>query len=417
MSDSNTCIRCGRELPADHDASRPCAACLLELGLGDSATEAGEHFVTGSKPSEPAPTPEELAADFPQLEILELIGSGGMGFVYRARQRSLGREVALKVLLARSADDAEFAERFAREAKALAGLNHPGIVAIHDFGVAGERHYLVMELVRGTNLRHAMRSADITPAQALELVRQVCDALQFAHEHGVVHRDIKPENVLLDERGRAKIADFGLAKMLDVGAPEERLTGSGHRMGTPLYMAPEQVENPTDVDHRADIYSLGVVFYELLTGELPLGRFAPPSRKVAIDVRLDEVVLRSLAKEPELRYQQASEVKTDLEGLSGAPNPKQTEAMSDSAAPKKRSIAPWILVVLLLGSCLIVPLACGAFFLGTGVRTMEPGEMPEREVMDRVRTVEAPPDPYEAPAEEPTEDPTGEPVPEAPEPR
>ena len=177
-----------------------------------------------------------------------------------------------------------------------------------------------------------MESGKLKPREAVAIVPQICEALQYAHDKGVVHRDIKPENVLLDKDGQVKIADFGLAKLmgreaetdsplpLGEGQGERALTGAGQVMGTPNYMAPEQIEHPQDVDHRADIYSLGVVFYQMLTGELPIGRFAPPSQKVRIDVRLDEVVLRALEKEPHLRYQQASEVKTEVEGIVTTPS-------------------------------------------------------------------------------------------------
>src|SRR5207237_5596372 len=138
-----------------------------------------------------------------------------------------------------------------------------------------------------------------------------------AHDEGIVHRDIKPENILVDRKGRVKIADFGLAKLVGATTPADvTLTAEHHVLGTPRYMAPEQVEGAAIVDHRADIYSLGVVLYEMLTGELPIGRFAPPSQKVQVDVRLDEVVLRALEKEPARRYQQASDVKTDVERIS-----------------------------------------------------------------------------------------------------
>jgi serine/threonine protein kinase len=154
-----------------------------------------------------------------------------------------------------------------------------------------------MEYVDGLNLRQLERAGRLSPPEALKLVPQICEALQFAHDAGIVHRDIKPENILLDKTGRVKIADFGIAKIL--GSDQVRQTFTqGQVLGTPHYMAPEQVERPQEVDRRADIYSLGVVFYEMLTGELPLGKFAPPSWKVQVDVRLDEVVLRALEKEP-----------------------------------------------------------------------------------------------------------------------
>jgi serine/threonine protein kinase len=155
------------------------------------------------------------------------------------------------------------------------------------------------------------------PPPTLEALASLFPQLEILR--GIVHRDIKPENILIDKEGRVKIADFGIAKITGREARDFTLTGEGEVMGTPAYMAPEQVEHPSEVDHRADIYSLGVVFYQMLTGELPLGRFAPPSRKVRIDVRLDEVVLRTLEKEPGLRYQQAGEVKTRVETIAGTP--------------------------------------------------------------------------------------------------
>jgi hypothetical protein len=242
-----------------------------------------------------------------------------MGVVYKARQPKLDRLVALKVLPPEVGRDPAFAERFAREAQTLARLDHPGIVAVHDFGESSGLFYLVMQFVDGANLRQVLRDGRLKPEEALRLVPQICAALKYAHEQGVVHRDVKPENILLDHRGRVKIADFGLAKLIGAPTADRSLTGSGQVMGTPHYMAPEQMERPREVDHRADIYSLGVVFYEMLTGELPLGRFAPPSRKAEVDVRLDSVVLRALEKEPERRYQHADEVKTEVESISAGP--------------------------------------------------------------------------------------------------
>ena len=264
------------------------------------------------------PPPAEIAKHFPQLDVLELLGFGGMGCVYKARQPNLDRIVALKILSPEAAQDSAFAKRFAQEARSLARLNHPNIVSVYDFGLAGPYYYFIMEFVDGVNLREMTHTRRLEPKEALAIIPKICEALQYAHDEGVVHRDIKPENILVDRKGRVKIADFGIAKLLGTaGAINTRLTGPQTVMGTPHYMAPEQFERPQEVDHRADIYSLGVILYEMLTGELPLGRFSPPSQKVQIDVRLDEVVLRTLENKPELRYQNASELKTDLENITG----------------------------------------------------------------------------------------------------
>lgn len=320
------CPTCGHDLPAGPDSL--CPRCLL---AGAAATQ------QTAQPEAPNPphTLENVRSAFPNLEIIEIIGAGGMGTVYRARQPKLERLVALKILPEHLARQATFAERFHREARLLARLHHPHIVSVFDFGQAGPFYYLLMELVEGANLRQSMRAGRFSASQALQVVPQICEALQFAHEQGVLHRDIKPENILLDRHGRVKIADFGIAKLVDDNAQEVTLTASGAVLGTPAYMAPEQIESPTQVDHRADIYSLGVVFYELLTGELPLGRFAPPSQKTPLDQRVDEIVLRALAKEKELRQQSASEVKTQIEQVestSSSPVPVQALGPTSSRA-------------------------------------------------------------------------------------
>ena len=318
MSTSYRCAECGAELAPDAPQGL-CPKCLLHRGLqtdtagGEAAPPAGGEFVP--------PTPAELAGQFPELEILELVGRGGMGIVYKARQKHLDRLVALKILSPRIARDPAFAERFTREARAMALLNHPHIVAVYDFGQREGRYYFLMEFVDGVNLRQLLDTGRLEPQQALAIVPQMCEALQYAHDHRIVHRDIKPENLLLDRHGQVKIADFGLAKLVGRTTGDLTLTGTGQVMGTLHYMAPEQMEHPQEVDHRADIYSLGVVFYQLLTGELPLGRFAPPSRKVHVDVRLDEIVLRALEKEPSLRYQQVSQIKTKVEEIAAHPGP------------------------------------------------------------------------------------------------
>jgi serine/threonine protein kinase len=268
-----------------------------------------------------------------------------MGAVYKARQKQLDRIVALKILPPGIGHDAAFAERFTREAKALAKLNHANIVTLYEFGETSGQFYFLMEFVDGVNLRQLLAGSRISAREALAIVPQICDALQFAHDQGIVHRDIKPENILLDRRGRVKVADFGLAKLIGseiekttgesvIGSPT--LTESGKIMGTPQYMSPEQIAAPGEVDHRADIYALGVVFYQMLTGELPGKTIAPPSTKVQIDVRLDEIVLRALEKNPGLRYQQVSEVKTMVETIVATPpgSSRREEAQTDKSEIK-----------------------------------------------------------------------------------
>lgn len=330
METQKICPNCRKPLPADVPLGL-CPECLIRTGF---PTEGAPGVTSEAASARFVPPPvEEIAQLFPQLEILGLIGQGGMGAVYKARQPALDRFVALKVLPPAVAGDPGFAERFNREARALARLNHPNIVAVHDFGKAGLLHYLLMEFVDGANLREVEQAGRLSADQALAIVPQICEALQFAHSEGIVHRDIKPENLLLDKKGRLKITDFGIAKIIGVPAGKASLTGARDVVGTPHYMAPEQIEKPQTVDHRADIYSLGVVFYEMLTGELPLGKFQPPSKKVQVDVRLDQVVLHSLEKEPERRYQHASQIKTDVEHISGTPNPSAPSPASSSSPP------------------------------------------------------------------------------------
>ena len=289
-------------------------------------------------PALPPLTPQELAPHFPQLEILECLGRGGMGVVYKARQRSLNRVVALKLLAPERADDPEFATRFVKEAHALAALNHPNIVGVYDFGnvvqSSGRQplYYLLMEFVDGTNLRHLLQAQHLSPEEALRIVPPLCDALQSAHDCGIVHCDIKPENLLIDKNGVVKIADFGIAKMYSspiapahVDTQDQRSPNSPcsiespplisrsemATMGTPQYAAPEQ-SNGT-ADHRADIYSLGVVLYELLTGERPGHPAVPPSKRTPMDLRLDGIVLKALEEQPDHRYTTASEFGRQLE--------------------------------------------------------------------------------------------------------
>ncbi|MGJ8642292.1 MAG: serine/threonine protein kinase [Luteolibacter sp.] len=280
----------------------------------------------GSKHASPPPSPEEIADKFPQFEITECLGRGGMGVVYKARQKSLNRWVAIKILAPERLDDVQFAERFSREAQTLAVLNHPNIVTVHDYGETEGLYYIVMEYVDGINLRDLLRDGKMESAQALNIVPPICEALQYAHEKGIVHRDIKPENLLIDRDGRVKIADFGIASL--VGA-------TGEKSGTPPYMAPEQA-NTGKVDHRADIYALGVVLYEMLTGDRPSSPLNLPSQKVQLDIRVDDIVLRALSKEPERRYRTAQDFQTMVETVT----PKQPTTSTSRDQPPSLPSAP-----------------------------------------------------------------------------
>lgn len=331
------CIQCDAVLPTE-GAPSLCSQCLLKIGFDTGTGNAVENSNAADyRPRFIPPTTEELAPHFPQLEILDVLGHGGMGVVYKARQIELDRFVALKILRPNISLEPGFTERFLREARALAKLSHPNIIAVYDFGRKDSLYYFIMEFVDGTNLRQIERAGQLSPIAALKIVPQICSALQYAHDHGVVHRDIKPENILLTKSNEVRIADFGLAKL--AGIDEQfSLTGTWQVMGTPHYMAPEQIEKPSSVDHRADIYSLGVVIYELLTGELPIGRFQLPSEKGKVDVRMDEVVLKSLDKEPNRRYQRVTDVASAVEAASSE---KPTPLAGDEVKTIGLNLSEW----------------------------------------------------------------------------
>jgi serine/threonine protein kinase len=251
-------------------------------------------------------------------EVRDAIGRGGMAAVYTAYQASLDRVVAIKVISAHLASEPEFMERFRQEARAVARLSHPNIVIVHDFGEDGDLPYLVMEHVDGVTLADLLDEG-ITQEQTLDLLPQIASGLDYAHSRGIVHRDIKPQNVLITREGRAVLADFGLARMMESA---RRLTMSGGVVGTPEYMSPEQASGRS-TDHRTDVYALGVILYEMVAGlrpfsaETPLGvlmkhlQEPPPSiREFRPDLppSVDAVIQKALAKQPEERFQSASEL-------------------------------------------------------------------------------------------------------------
>ena len=303
-----------------------------------------------------------------RYRIVRKLGAGGMADVYLAEDQELGRRVAIKILNGRHANDAQFIERFRREAKNAAALNHPNIVSIYDRGEAEHTYYIAMEYLDGRTLKELVVGRGPAPVNvAVEYARQILSALRFAHRHGIVHRDIKPHNVLVDREGRVKVTDFGIAR-----AGASQMTEAGSIVGTAQYLSPEQARG-SEVDQRSDLYSLGVVLYELLTGQAPFDGDTPveiamkhlsatprPPSHIRRDVPrdLDMVVMRALAKDPEARYQSADEMEADLERvLRGAavaaattdfataimpalPAPVEAETAATMIAPRGAAAAP-----------------------------------------------------------------------------
>lgn len=267
-------------------------------------------------------TVEDLNERLPQYEFIELIAVGGMGAVYKARQPKLDRLVAIKLLPKMPDDKYGFGERFEREAKAMAKLSHPHIVPIFDFGeTEGGQAYFVMEFVEGADLHQLIHGGQLTIAHFFGWIPQICSAIQYAHNQDVVHRDIKPANILINREGNVKMADFGLAKLTgakpawdpDSENPEPEQINDAVSMGTPGYAAPEQFDKDSQVDARADIYALGVVMYQFLTGKMPVGAFPMPSEiNPHIDIRLDEVVMRAMQEDADDRFQSITEISERL---------------------------------------------------------------------------------------------------------
>lgn len=304
------------------------------------------------------PTPDHIAVLLPQYQIESLIGRGGMGAVYKGRQITLQRPVAIKVLPAELARNTEFVARFHREAQLLASLSHQGIVTIFDFGQTAEGHlYFVMEYVDGTDLYRLIHKSgtQLNAKQALSLTVQICEAMQYAHDKGVVHRDIKPANVLVTRDGRAKLADFGLAMkpadldampeppkpgayfdpQLSPNAADMRFTQPGAAMGTPDYAAPEVYDGKAD--ERSDIYALGIMLYEMLTGAPPKGYFQLPSELAPVDHRVDQVVVKALEIDPAARYQKASDMQLAVEAAT-RPLPKRSQIKLPPTVPSRPTV-------------------------------------------------------------------------------
>lgn len=302
-----------------------------EDGPGTNAMHHTQADVTPRRST--AVSPENLAPFFPQYEIQRILGCGGMGAVYLARQISLNRLVAIKVLPADLGQDAEldFCERFRNEAQAMAQLSHPGIVAVHDFGqTSNGLLYIVMEYIEGTDVQQMVaQQGRLHSAHAMAVTAHVCDALAYAHSRGIIHRDIKPSNIMVSNDGVVKVADFGLAKMSQEG--RTGITQSGVTMGTLHFMAPEALTLGAAVDQRADIYAVGVMLYQMLTGKLPQGLFEMPSLQVpGLDPRYDGIIAKALREDRAVRYQQASELRHDLDAILTQPVMKVEPSEEDA---------------------------------------------------------------------------------------
>src|SRR5437868_1562811 len=303
----------------------------------------------------------EVLAD--RYELEELVGSGGMSSVYRAHDRLLDRKVALKILHEQYTEDADYVERFRREARAVAALSHPNIVTVIDRGEHENKQFIVFEYIDGENLKALIQRRGPAPvATALELAMQIARGLSFAHQQGLVHRDVKPQNVLLNGDGAAKVTDFGIARSLDVA---HGMTQTGTVLGTSDYIAPEQAQGQR-VDEHSDVYSLGVVLYEMLTSEVPfpgenfvavamrhINEDPPPVRDRRPDVspRLEAAVQRAMAKRPEDRFPTMADFARELEanlaeaqgGTAVAPAPPPRPR-----APRRQGANPWPIVLALL---------------------------------------------------------------------
>jgi serine/threonine-protein kinase len=321
-----------------------------------------------------------------RYRIQRKLGAGGMADVYLAEDQELGRRVAIKILNGRHANDDQFIERFRREAKNAAALNHPNIVSIYDRGEAEDTYYIAMEYLDGRTLKELIVSRGAAPMNvAIEYARQILSALRFAHRHGIVHRDIKPHNVLVDGEGRVKVTDFGIAR-----AGTSQMTETGSIVGTAQYLSPEQAKGG-EVDPRSDLYSLGVVLYELLTGKTPFDGETPveiamkhlstapkPPSKLRPDIprELDMVVLRALAKNPDERYQSADEMEADLERV--ARGASVAAATVDTATQVLRRPAPAVAESSTAATMIAPPAS-------SGTRVMPPPVVAEEEEYEERR--------------------------------
>ncbi len=300
------CPRCGKELAPKMMVGGICPACVAR-------TMQRDFFANMDAEIEEK---EPLSLNVQGYEIQELIGGGGMGEVYRAVLTARGKVVAMKVVSGRLTRDPEVTARFEAEVAALGQLSHHHVVRVLDHGeTANGRHFLVMEYVDGCDLRRLLRAQRLELERALDIFLKVCAGVSHAHQRGLVHRDIKPANILIGADGTVKVADFGLAKTLVENSTAYGFTQTRDTFGTPYYVAPEVTRSAGTADVRADIYALGVLLYELLTGSVPMGQFTPLSEKTGLDKKIDTIVCHALADDPQRRLSSVQEMASAVEKI------------------------------------------------------------------------------------------------------
>jgi serine/threonine protein kinase len=373
MSEPTTCARCGTILPADAPAG-VCPKCLLAAGFDSFDSFDGEaNEPTVGLSSSDATPPVTTVRYFGDYEILEEIARGGMGVVYKGRQVSLNRIVAIKMILSGELAGPDDIERFHNEAQAAANLKHPNIVAIHEVGQHEGKYYFSMDYVEGQSLAEVIHAGPLPAQKAAEYVKIIAEAVHFAHQRGTLHRDLKPANVLVDADDQPHITDFGLAKRV---TGDSGLTATGAVMGTPSYMSPEQASGrQADVGPHSDVYSLGAILYELLTGRPPFCAAtavatlrqvtdtpptAPHKLKDDVPQDLETICLKCLEKSPHTRYHSAREL---AEELGRFLNHEPIQAKPASAV---RKVDAWIRrrpwVITLTASLVVLALVCVVYF-------------------------------------------------------
>lgn len=358
-----------------------------------------EEPLSQQQPSFDVPSIEAMSAYLPQFQFEKLAACGGMGAVYKAYQPSLDRKVGVKILPPEFGSEEGFAERFKIEARAMAKLNHTNIVGVYDFGITPGGHlYLVMEWIEGRSLHDVIHKTTLPLRKATNLAMQLCEALSFAHEHGIIHRDIKPGNIMVNDADHVKVADFGLARPASNEAEED------NPMGTPDYAAPE-IRGGSVTDHRVDIFAVGVVLYEMLTGRVPETPRRPVTIYAKVSPRWDEIIAKAIHPDPDQRYQDAGEFRAHINvamkqeagvpvaemAVSKAKGPPQTKKAPPMSQKQQMVLTLSFVGVVLLALLALIfwpagkstPAAVGA---GSGV---EPTRAEVRQVLQKLEQTDA----------------------------